>query len=48
MRYISNEKLYEKIKLVLEKGDFDSIATTGNTRYGTSMRGNSLDSRSAG
>ena len=51
MRCVSNEKQYEKIKAMLDKGDFESInvgATTGATRYGTSMRGNSLDAKSAG
>lgn len=33
---------------MLDRGDFESISTTGATRYGTSMRGSSLDARSAG
>ena len=33
---------------MIEKADFDSISIGGSTRYGTSMRGSSLDSRSAG
>ena len=48
MRFISNEKQFEKIKNILDKGDLDSISNSGSTRYGTSMRGSSLDSRSAG
>ena len=48
MRLISNEKQFERIKVVLDKGDYDSVSNTGSTRYGTSMRGSSLDSRSAG
>ena len=43
-----NEKLLEKVKQILEKNDFESISNNGSTRYGTSMRGSSLDSRSAG
>ena len=48
MRLISNEKQFERIKTILDKGDYDSVSQTGSTRYGTSMRGSSLDSRSAG
>ena len=48
MRLISNEKQYDRIKNILDKGEFDSVSQTGSTRYGTSMRGSSLDSRSAG
>jgi hypothetical protein len=33
---------------MLDKGDFESINTSSATRYGTSMRGASLDARSAG
>lgn len=43
-----NEKQLEKIRLILDKNDFESISNNGSTRYGTSMRGSSLDSRSAG
>jgi len=38
----------EKIRQVLEKGDIDSISNNGSTRYGSSMRNTSLDTRSAG
>lgn len=48
MRCVSNEKQYEKIKQMLDKGDFESINASGATRYGTSMRGSSLDVKSAG
>ena len=48
MRYVTNPKQFEKIKQMLEKGDFESISNNAATRYGTSMRGASLDSRSAG
>lgn len=47
MRNLNNDKLFEKVRTVLEKGDFESI-NNGSTRYGTSMRGSSLDARSAG
>ena len=33
---------------MLEKNDFESISNSGSTRYGSSMRTSSLDSRSAG
>jgi hypothetical protein len=48
IRCVSNEKQLEKIKQIIDKNDFDSISNTGSTRYGSSMRTSSLDSRSAG
>lgn len=33
---------------MLDKTDFDSISNNGSTRYGSSMRNSSLDTRSAG
>jgi hypothetical protein len=53
MKSIPNDKLYEKCKIVVEKEDLESISVagygnSGSTRYGTSMRGSSLDARSAG
>lgn len=33
---------------MLDRNDFDSISNNGSTRYGSSMRGSSLDARSAG
>jgi len=33
---------------MIDKADIDSISNTGSTRYGSSMRTSSLDSRSAG
>jgi hypothetical protein len=47
-RCVTNEKQLEKIKQIIEKSDFDSISNIGSTRYGSSMRTSSLDSRSAG
>lgn len=47
-RCVSNEKQLDKIKQILDKTDFDSISNSGSTRYGTSMRNSSLDTRSAG
>jgi hypothetical protein len=45
LKCITNDSLMEKIKQVLDKNDtLDSIST----RYGSSMRGSSLDARSAG
>jgi hypothetical protein len=48
MRCIKNDKVYEKARLILEKNDFESINNNGSTRYGSSMRGSSIDTRSAG
>ena len=48
MRCLNNESQYYKIKQIVEKGEFESISNVGSTRYGTSMRGSSLDSRGAG
>ena len=48
MRCINNDKQFEKIRQILDKNDFESISNNGSTRYGSSMRGSSLDSRSAG
>jgi ATP phosphoribosyltransferase regulatory subunit HisZ len=48
VRCVSNEKQLEKIRQMIEKNDFESISNTGSTRYGSSMRTSSLDSRSAG
>ncbi len=47
-RCVTNDKQLEKIKQIIDKNDFESISNTGSTRYGTSMRTSSLDSRSAG
>ncbi len=47
-RCVTNEKQLEKIKQMIDKNEFDSISITGSTRYGSSMRTSSLDSRSAG
>ncbi len=47
-RCIQNEKQLEKIKQMIDKNDFDTQSNTGSTRYGSSMRTSSLDSRSAG
>lgn len=48
VRCVSNDRQLEKIKQMLDKNDLDSISQTGSTRYGSSMRASSLDSRSAG
>lgn len=47
-RCVTNDKQFEKIKQLMDKNDFESISNTGSTRYGSSMRTSSLDSRSAG
>lgn len=47
-RCVHNDKQLEKIKQIIDKNDFESISNTGSTRYGSSMRTSSLDSRSAG
>lgn len=47
-RYVSNEKQLEKIKQILDRSDIDSISNVGSTRYGSSMRNSSLETRSAG
>jgi hypothetical protein len=47
-RCVSNDKQLDKIKQILERTDYDSISNSGSTRYGTSMRNSSLDTRSAG
>jgi hypothetical protein len=47
-RCVTNDKQLEKIKQIIDKTDFDSISNVGSTRYGTSMRTSSLDSRGAG
>lgn len=47
-RYVSNEKQLEKIKQLLDRSDIDSISNVGSTRYGSSMRNSSLETRSAG
>ena len=47
-RCCTNEKQMEKIRVILDKGDFESISNNGSTRYGSSMRNSSLDTRSAG
>jgi hypothetical protein len=50
MRYITDSKKFDKIKAILDKGELETMNNTnnGNTKYGTSMRGSSLDSKSAG
>jgi len=35
----------EQTRKVLEQSDYESLSNFGNTRYGGSMRGSSLDSR---
>ena len=47
-RCVTNDKQLEKIKQIIDKNDFDSISNVGSTRYGSSMRTSSLDSRGAG
>jgi len=47
-RCVTNDKHLEKIKQIIDKNDFDSISNVGSTRYGSSMRTSSLDSRGAG
>lgn len=47
-RCVSNQNQMDKIKQILDKNDFDSISNNGSTRYGSSMRTSSLDTRSAG
>lgn len=47
-RCIPNDKQYEKVRQLIDRNDLDSISNTGSTRYGSSMRTSSLDSRSAG
>jgi len=48
MRAIHNERQYEKVKQILDRGgDIDSMSNYTNTKYG-SIRGSSMDSRSAG
>lgn len=47
-RCVTNDKQLDKIKQMIDKNDLESISNTGSTRYGSSMRTSSLDSRSAG
>eukprot|EP00347_Sterkiella_histriomuscorum_P023335 403335038 len=47
-RFVTNEKQLDKIKQMLDKNDLDSVSNVGSTRYGSSMRNSSLETRSAG
>lgn len=47
MRCNLTDKQIEQAKKVAEQGDYESLSNYANTRYGGSMRGSSMDSRSA-
>lgn len=47
MRCNLTDKQIEQAKKVAQQGDYESLSNYANTRYGGSMRGSSMDSRSA-
>lgn len=47
MRCNLTDKQIEQAKKVAAQGDYESLSNYANTRYGVSMRGSSMDSRSA-